>query len=203
MESILQTMDEKKRDRIINAAIKEFSIYPYEKASTNNIVKNAKISKGLLFHYFGSKEALYDKLIRFVLNKLSEEITAGIDWDETDILLRIKQVVILKIKIGQSYPDMYTFLIKVLSEKAQQGIDYITSFYNEYGVDIGNLLNQFYTKNIDFSKFKDQENIEKNMNIIQWTFENYSKETSQKEIDYGKIKKDIDEYIKIFTNAFY
>ena len=91
LQEILKNMDEVKRDRIINSAIDEFAKYPYAKASTNNIVENAGISKGLLFHYFGNKKDLYDKLSRFVFNKLSDEIKANIDWEQTDILERIKQ----------------------------------------------------------------------------------------------------------------
>ena len=70
MDDILDGLDPEKRDRIINAAIEEFARYPFEKASTNNIVKKAGISKGLLFHYFDSKQALYEKLIGFVINML-------------------------------------------------------------------------------------------------------------------------------------
>ena len=43
-------LDDEKRDRILNAAMKEFR-YGYVKASTDIIVKEAGISKGLLFHY--------------------------------------------------------------------------------------------------------------------------------------------------------
>ncbi len=49
MNDIIQSIDPEKRDRIINAAIEEFSSFPYEKASTNHIVKNAGISKGCSF----------------------------------------------------------------------------------------------------------------------------------------------------------
>ena len=60
MEDVLQKLDTEKKNRIINSAIEEFSKYPFNKASTNNIVKNAEISKGLLFHYFGNKKELYE-----------------------------------------------------------------------------------------------------------------------------------------------
>ena len=56
MEKIFKNIDIEKRDRIINSALEEFSKNRFEKASTNNIVKNANISKGLLFHYFANKK---------------------------------------------------------------------------------------------------------------------------------------------------
>ena len=39
-----------KQDRIINAALQVFALNGYRHASTDDIVKLASISKGLLFH---------------------------------------------------------------------------------------------------------------------------------------------------------
>ena len=52
-------MEPEKRERIINAAINEFTKKGYRNASTNEIVKEAGISKGLIFHYFKNKKQLY------------------------------------------------------------------------------------------------------------------------------------------------
>ena len=48
-----------KQDRIMGAAIKFFALYGYENVSTDDMVREAHISKGLLFHYFISKKGLY------------------------------------------------------------------------------------------------------------------------------------------------
>lgn len=208
MDVLLQNMDPDKKERVINAAIEEFSLYPYEKASTNNIVNNAKISKGLLFHYFGNKKDLYEHLIGFVLNKLFDEITAQIDWNEKDVFKRIKSLVIVKIKVGQVYPNMFAFLLKVLSDNNKNNVSEITDFYDKYGVDIQNLLGEIFTKNIDFSLFLDQNTIDKSINIIRWTMEKYSEESilqlkNTETIDYDKISADLDTYISVLKNTLY
>jgi AcrR family transcriptional regulator len=204
----LKNMDSEKKDRIINAAIEEFSLYPYEKASTNNIVNNAKISKGLLFHYFGNKKGLYEKLIGFVMNKLFDEITSQIDWNEKDVFERIKLLVIVKIKLGQVYPNMFAFLLKVLSDNNTNNMSDINDFYEKYGVDIQTLLGEIFTKNVDFSLFRDQNTIDKAINIIRWTMEKYSEENLQqlentKEIDYDKISTELDTYISVLKSTLY
>jgi AcrR family transcriptional regulator len=48
---------------IISACLVEFSKYGYEKANTNRISELAGVSKGLIFHYFGSKQSLYLKAV--------------------------------------------------------------------------------------------------------------------------------------------
>lgn len=208
MDSILQNMDLEKKEKIINAAIEEFALYPYDKASTNNIVKKADISKGLLFHYFGNKRDLYEKLTEFVINKLFHEIVSQIDWEETDIFERIKALVIVKMKIGQSYPKMFDFIVKVLTDQKANSIDDVARFYEKHGISFQNLLNDVYTKNIDFSLFRDSETIDKSINIIRWTMEKYAIESlvewdTEPVLDYEKISSDLDQYIHILKKAVY
>ena len=50
MYESFENLPEDKKKRIIEASIEEFAKKGYEKASTNNIVKTAGISKGILFH---------------------------------------------------------------------------------------------------------------------------------------------------------
>ena len=64
-------LKKEKQDRMLNAALKIFALQGYRHASTDDIVKEAGISKGLLFHYFESKLGLYsfvyDYSVRFVM----------------------------------------------------------------------------------------------------------------------------------------
>ena len=48
-----------KQEKILEAAIREFADKGFEKASTNEIIKEAGISKGILFHYFQNKKNLF------------------------------------------------------------------------------------------------------------------------------------------------
>ena len=59
MTAKIQELDEKRRDDILNSALKEFASQGYDKASTNIIAKEAKMSKALMFHYVGSKKDLF------------------------------------------------------------------------------------------------------------------------------------------------
>jgi len=208
MLEILVNMDEEKRARIINSAIDEFAKYPYEKASTNNIVKNAGISKGLLFHYFGSKKDLYEKLVEFVLNTLSDKMTSQIDWEQTDIFERIKQSVICKMKLQKAYPNMINFIYNVIENNNAKSIDEIVSMYEKYGVDVGSIIGKLYSHNIDYSKFSDQTSTDKSINIIRWSLEKYSEEQLHtmkgiKRLDFFKIAAELDAYVDVLKKAFY
>ena len=53
------TMEDTKRDALLTAAMSKFAKNGYKKTTTDEIILEAEISKGLLFHYFGTKKDLY------------------------------------------------------------------------------------------------------------------------------------------------
>ena len=62
-----------KKELILSAGMKEFSQKPYKEASTDSITKAWRISKGLLFHYFGSKKAFYFYCLESAMEKLTAQ----------------------------------------------------------------------------------------------------------------------------------
>ena len=65
------------RQKIIDAALKEFGQHGYEGASTNQICLSAGISKGLLYHYFKSKENLFLAVCDQCLQDQEEALSFG------------------------------------------------------------------------------------------------------------------------------
>lgn len=61
-----------KQEMIISVGISEFSQKTYKDVSTDSITKKCQISKGILFHYFGSKKEYY----LYCLEKAMERVTA-------------------------------------------------------------------------------------------------------------------------------
>lgn len=67
-----EKLSDDKKELILSSGMKEFSQKPYKEASTDSITKACGISKGLLFHYFGSKKEFYF----FCLERAMEKLTA-------------------------------------------------------------------------------------------------------------------------------
>ena len=110
-------LEKEKQERIINAALKEFARNGYDKASTNEIVKEAEIAKGSLFSYFNNKKELYLFLLDYVM-KLIDQIYAEVDWQETDFFARMRQLGAVKYKIYKKYPSAFNFLKTLAHEDA-------------------------------------------------------------------------------------
>jgi len=73
-----------KKELILSTGIKEFSQKSYKDVSTDVITGKCGISKGILFHYFGSKKKYYLYCLEQCLERLTEktEEVAGNDFYE-------------------------------------------------------------------------------------------------------------------------
>ncbi|MCK5222541.1 MAG: TetR/AcrR family transcriptional regulator [Candidatus Aminicenantes bacterium] len=69
------------REKIIEAAVKEFSAGGFPGSRVENIAKAASVNKAMIFYYFGSKEGLYKVVIKNIVGQLMNIIkkTGGID----------------------------------------------------------------------------------------------------------------------------
>ena len=85
-------LKKEKQDRMINAALKVFALHGYRHACTDDIVKEAAISKGLLFHYFGSKLGVYAFVYDYSVRYLLLELSTAVDAKETDLFALLQQV---------------------------------------------------------------------------------------------------------------
>ena len=72
-----EKLPKEKRERIINTGIQAFSRNPYKDVSTDSITKQCQISKGLLFHYFGSKKQFYLYCLKTALDRLTQATEAA------------------------------------------------------------------------------------------------------------------------------
>ncbi len=109
MKPLFFNIPQHKRDVIINASIIEFGTMGYEKASTDDIVKRAGISKGGLYEYISSKEELFLFVFEHAYKKLYDFIREELDNQNlelpSDILKRFKTVSDIAIDFYIAHPS--------------------------------------------------------------------------------------------------
>lgn len=191
-----------KQERIINAAMKEFVESGYNRASTNQIVDIAGISKGSLFNYFNNKRDLYLSLLEHAKTVIYQ-IYQQIDFKETDFFKRIEQVGWIKLNLQKKYPKVFDFLKSAAQEDAEdvkEDIDCKLKDILEDG------LARLY-KNIDYTKFREDIDIEKVINIINWTMVGFAEQERDKLASYQDINQEIikrwEGYSSILKRCFY
>ncbi|GGM18777.1 TetR family transcriptional regulator [Paraliobacillus quinghaiensis] len=201
MNENFYSLHAEKQTRVINAALKEFVKNGFEKASTNEIVKGAGISKGSLFNYFNNKKDLYFFLIEHSL-KVVETIYDEIDLTETDIFNRLEQFGLTKFAIQKKTPQIFDFLLSVKKEEADEVRADIAKILDD---TLEEGLGKIY-QNIDYSKFREDIDIQRAIEIINWTMIGFAEKEgnvdSVQDIDI-EIYKEWHNYSELLRRCFY
>lgn len=111
-----------KQDRMINGAVEVFAKNGYKHASTDDMVKAVGVSKGLWFHYFGSKEGIYVFVYDYCVKYMLLELSTIVDDNEKDYFELIRQIAMAKTKVGKSYPYLTIFLEEAAHETEQEPV---------------------------------------------------------------------------------
>ncbi|MCX7708770.1 MAG: TetR/AcrR family transcriptional regulator [Clostridia bacterium] len=206
--SKFENLDEEKKRRIIEVCIDEFSQNDYKNASTNNIVKNAEISKGILFHYFGNKKMLYLYVFDYVADFLTKIMYGRMVGLSTDFFQRAMETGIMKLGVAHEYPAEYRFLINAVTHTPEEVKQEI---HERYGKMIQEGMALMF-QDIDFSKFKKDIDRDKALEVILFAFEGisnkYFKTFQSKTVDEilagsEALTKEYEDYIKILQGGVY
>ncbi|CAI3643865.1 TetR/AcrR family transcriptional regulator [Clostridium neonatale] len=135
------------KERIINIALEEFAQNGYQSASTNVICKKAKVSKGLLYHYYGSKENLYLSVLRYFIDKFKENITIYIEESNKKGIDYISEYFNAKFKFFGENPQYSKLVLNLLLNNNIEGAEILANEFEEYN----NVLLYEIIKNIDFN----------------------------------------------------
>lgn len=201
----IMAMEADKRDRVLNAAMREFA-KGYKHASTDNIVREAGISKGLLFHYFNTKKDLFLFLHEYALKMVLAEFFDLINLEQRDILERWRQVIFLKIDLVHKYPAIFEFISAAYLGENEDVAAEINQRKEEFFGDIYPKL----FNDIDYSLFREDIDPKKAVEVIIYTMEGYAnrqvspeKKLKDYEPEYERFLKEVDGYIDLFRKCFY
>ena len=115
-ERFLALPQERQR-RLINAGYKVFGLNEYKKASTEEIAREAGISKGYLFYYFRNKKALY-----FYLYECATKLARTQVMDEgfarlTDPFEMMEYAAEQKARLMADYPYLMEFAMRAYASQ--------------------------------------------------------------------------------------
>ncbi|MBU3190152.1 TetR/AcrR family transcriptional regulator [Clostridium bowmanii] len=195
-----------KQERILQAAIKEFADKGFESASTNEIVKEAGISKGILFHYFQNKKKLFLFVFDYCVEVCMDEFFEKVDEKQSDIFEKLRQIASFKLELLNKYPSIFKFIESAIGEECSE----VKSEIEERKKELAESNYSKVFNNIDKTKFREGVDVNRAINIIMWTLDGFgtselkkAKASAAKQMDYEKVFHEMDSYIDIFKNSFY
>lgn len=167
MYESFENLSDEKRNRIIEASLREFSEKGYMRASTNEIVKNAGISKGLLFHYFKSKKNLFLYLFDRIVDEFVAAFYEFIDDSSSDIFDRLMSWTMVKFRLYYKKPLEYRFLTVSIYDSPEEIKDDILKRYER----ISSEVMKKFMGNLDLSRFRKDVDISRSLSFIMTSIE--------------------------------
>jgi AcrR family transcriptional regulator len=200
------SLGQEKQDAILNAALYEFADKGFDLASTNEITGSAGISKGALFHYFGSKEDLFFYLVDVATGIVIREYYEKIEPCDGDLLRRYQSAAALKARLMLRYPQMFDFLARLAKEHSPKVAEQLKEKLQAV-VQKGYLP---LHRDINEALFRPDVPAEKVKEIMIWALEGYGmqlaehyKATLPAKEEAKRIAEELDEYIAILRRCFY
>lgn len=181
-----------KQDRMINGAIEVFARNGYKHASTDEMVKAVGVSKGLWFHYFGSKEGIYVFVYDYCVKYMLLELSTVVDENERDFFEVIGQISLVKTEVGKNYPYLTIFLEEAVHETEQEVVAKTAGTRKIYDERIETYLKMTETGNI-VDKAK-RERIKK---LLDYTISSIIREKTEEKASSDAVFREIKAYIDL------
>ncbi len=189
-------MPEDKKQRIIRAAMEHFAKNGYKKATVDEIIAAAGISKGLIFHYFGNKKKLFLYLYEFAYGLVYDRIVKS--FEQADLFDRIRESERIKLAVVNEYPYVLDFLMSVRKETDEQLQEAIT----QVKVDRFPPWKENFLPGLDASRLREGIDLEKVIKIISWATDGLLKEHKDGFV-LEEVFAEMDEYLAQMRKAFY
>lgn len=188
-----------KQDAIINAALRTFAIKGYKDASTDVIVKEAGISKGLLFHYFTSKQGLYDFICDYSTKYMILELTRAVKKSEKDCFEIMSSITFARVRVMKNYPFMHQFLRSIRYEDDPEALEVLGSAVSELDRTYRNIYDK-----IDSKKLIVPDQLPRILKIIDWVCDGFLNEKFGSEAqDPDELYGEYSEYLTLLRTHFY
>lgn len=120
-----------RRQEILNAATKSFSLFGYKATTMDQVAKLANVGKGTIYTFFKNKEELFDEIIMKLISDMEKAATNAIDEDKSfrenvhQALYKMLEFRLehqLTIKLFQEERDIGTPIVQEVMQKLEQSI---------------------------------------------------------------------------------
>ena len=105
---------ENKRAQILQAAVRVFARQGYEATRVGDVAKDAGVAYGLVYHYFGSKEAVLEAVFREAWGRLLAAVALAEETGE-DASEQLTLVVKIVLRTWRDDPDLVRLLVREIT----------------------------------------------------------------------------------------
>ena len=146
-------VSEERRNQILEAAMAVFARQGFEQARMDDIAQEVGLSKGALYLYFKSKDAIISAILQFFFSRAMKKLQGFLESEEPpsvrEQLLRLNQYFIGEMKwMVSMLPISFQFYAVAARQKA------VRQFLKRYFKDYREVLTALIQRGIDRGEFR-------------------------------------------------
>lgn len=192
------------KDAILKSSLVYFKDAPFQKVSTNDIVTDAGVSKGLLFHYFKDKRTLYLTLYEHIWENIKHHVVHDEKMNDPNLFVRLNHFFYSQRAYLLHHSDEAQFLKRVHLTTDDNIAKKRSQIYQ-------GIQNQFYKRifdHIDTSLFQSDIVLTDAYKVLVWTLQRVVSdwEKTQKESSTHDaltvLGDDLGHYLNFFEKLF-
>jgi len=143
-------MPNKRKEQIIEAAVKRFSLHGLGKTTLDEIAGDIRIGKATIYHYFESKDQLFFEALKWETNEFIDDIKAIFNNTALAVGARFLEYFSYKENIDLHYRLLFNLMLQSVSDSSPANEkELLTDMLRKEEEIIKLVLNSIYSSRIE------------------------------------------------------
>jgi len=182
-----------KIEKLVEAAIDEFSAHTYYEASLNRILKRAGVSKGEFYYHFRSKEELYLYILDLIVEKKKENLSEVLKKRPNGFFELLEMGIKANIEMFRKYPKLSRMSFQLLKVRDKPIYRKVLTQFEDVSIEF---LEKYVRQGVEEGEIRDDIPLEFLIKFLNMVFFHLN-ELYEDEIDIDRMEEYLSYLIKI------
>ena len=182
-----------KIEKLVEAAIDEFSAHTYYEASLNRILKRAGVSKGEFYYHFRSKEELYLYILDLIVEKKKENLSEVLKKRPNGFFELLEMGIKANIEMFRKYPKLSRMSFQLLKVRDKPIYRKVLTQFEDVSIEF---LEKYVRQGVEEGEIRDDIPLEFLIKFLNMVFFHLN-ELYEDEIDIDRMEEYLSYLIKV------
>lgn len=186
-----------KIEKLVEAAIDEFSAHTYYEASLNRILKRAGVSKGEFYYHFRSKEELYLYILNLIVEKKKENLSEVLKKKPNGFFELLEMGIKANIEMFRKYPKLSRMSFQLLKVRDKPIYRKVLTQFEDVSIEF---LEKYVRQGVEEGEIRDDIPLEFLIKFLNMVFFHLN-ELYEDEIDIDRMEEYLSYLIKVLKHG--
>lgn len=186
-----------KIEKLVEAAIDEFSAHTYYEASLNRILKRAGVSKGEFYYHFRSKEELYLYILDLIVEKKKENLSEVLKKKPNGFFELLEMGIKANIEMFRKYPKLSRMSFQLLKVRDKPIYRKVLTQFEDVSIEF---LEKYVRQGVEEGEIRDDIPLEFLIKFLNMVFFHLN-ELYEDEIDIDRMEEYLSYLIKVLKHG--